>query len=120
MLAPKRILVCGGRNYKDRAKISQELEHCRQWFDDDFVIIAGGANGVDWCAKSWAIDNGYPCIEMIAAWDFYGPGAGVIRNNWMLKYAMPDLVIAFPGGVGTADMVKRAKKANIPIHEVKA
>jgi hypothetical protein len=28
----------------------------------------------------------------------------------------PDLVIAFPGGRGTADMVKQAKAAGVPVH----
>jgi hypothetical protein len=36
----------------------------------------------------------------------------------MLKEA-PDLVIAFPGGKGTADMIRKARKAGIQIVEVK-
>ena len=34
-------------------------------------------------------------------------------------YIIP-LVIAFPGGRGTADMVRRAKAAGIPVREIDA
>jgi hypothetical protein len=36
----------------------------------------------------------------------------------MIDEGKPDLVVAFPGGRGTADMVKRAKKANVEVIEV--
>jgi len=37
----------------------------------------------------------------------------------MIKYAMPDLVVAFPGGTGTANMIKQARAASIDVFEVK-
>jgi hypothetical protein len=36
----------------------------------------------------------------------------------MLDEGKPDLVVAFPGGGGTKDMVRRAVKAGLSIHEV--
>jgi len=33
----------------------------------------------------------------------------------MLDKGQPDLVLAFPGGNGTADMIRRAEAANIPV-----
>jgi predicted Rossmann-fold nucleotide-binding protein len=30
----------------------------------------------------------------------------------------PEAVIAFPGGAGTANMIKRAREAGIDVHEV--
>jgi hypothetical protein len=41
--------------------------------------------------------------------------AGPIRNKLMLTDGKPDVVIAFPGGAGTANMVGIAKKANIDV-----
>ena len=38
----------------------------------------------------------------------------------MIGEALPELVIAFPGGDGTADMVERAKAAGIEIIEAGA
>jgi predicted polyphosphate/ATP-dependent NAD kinase len=43
-----------------------------------------------------------------------GKAAGIIRNQRMLDEGKPDLVIAFQGGDGTADMVRRANKSKIP------
>lgn len=44
--------------------------------------------------------------------------AGPKRNQRMLDKGKPDLVLAFPGGDGTADMVRKAKSAGVPIIEV--
>ena len=44
----------------------------------------------------------------------YCPAAGNYRNQGMAM-AGADLCLAFPGGKGTADMVTRAKKFNIPV-----
>lgn len=48
-----------------------------------------------------------------ADWDRYGKAAGGIRNSQMLIEGKPDLVVAFPGGNGTRDMVLKARKAGI-------
>ncbi len=39
----------------------------------------------------------------------------MIRNQQMLDEAKPDMVLAFPGGRGTDDMVSRAEKAGVPV-----
>jgi formate dehydrogenase assembly factor FdhD len=33
-----------------------------------------------------------------------------------LSKGKPDLVVAFPGGRGTADMVRKAQTAGVPVH----
>ena len=47
----------------------------------------------------------------------HGKGAGPIRNQRMLDAGQPDLVVAFEGGRGTADMITRTKRAGIEILE---
>jgi UDP-N-acetylmuramoylalanine-D-glutamate ligase len=37
----------------------------------------------------------------------------------MLDKEHPDLVVAFPGGRGTTDMISRAKKAGVKVMEIK-
>lgn len=39
-------------------------------------------------------------------------------NAAMLAHAKPDLVVAFPGARGTADMVRRARAAGVRVVEV--
>ena len=51
-------------------------------------------------------------------WAKFGKRAGPMRNARMLAEFNPELVIAFPGGRGTADMIARAKKARVSVHIV--
>ena len=53
-----------------------------------------------------------------ADWKKYGKSAGCRRNALMLRDGCPDFVVAFPGGRGTADMVKKAKAAGVRVIEV--
>ena len=41
-----------------------------------------------------------------------------MRNQRMLDEGKPDLVVAFPGGGETKDIVTPAVKARVPVHEV--
>ncbi len=115
----KRILICGGRAYGDSARFAQIMTEVRPYLAKSFCIIQGGANGADRLANMWAFSEGCPVIEMRANWNYYGKAAGLIRNRWMLEFATPDLVIAFPGGAGTRDMIRQAKSAGIDVYEIK-
>lgn len=117
-MTPKVILVCGSRKRGTEQYVARTLDRLSQWFADDFAIVQGGAKFVDFWAKNWAYNNGHACITVNANWDFYDNQAGPIRNGWMLKFIKVDLVIAFDGDNGTKDMIRRAKKANIPVHVV--
>ncbi len=48
-----------------------------------------------------------------ADWDRYGLQAGIYRNEAMLEDFKPDLLLVFPGGTGTTDCARRARKLNI-------
>lgn len=111
----KKILVCGGRSFFDYKKICQILD---QFISEEVIIIHGGASGADALANIWAITNNKEIREYKANWDKYGKAAGPIRNSKMLE-ENPNIVIAFPGGRGTADMVFKSKQLNIKVIEVK-
>lgn len=114
---PSRILICGGRKYMDAIHAFKVLDACKGHFAPDFCVCVGGAKGADDLGRRWAIDQMAPVFVCNAQWDGFGQQAGSIRNNWMLKWFMPDLVIAFPGGVGTAHMKKIAKAAGVIVYE---
>ena len=42
----------------------------------------------------------------------------MIRNRRMLIEGKPDLVLAFPGGKGTANMVEISRKAGVKVVEI--
>jgi hypothetical protein len=82
--------------------------------------VTGGANGADHSAEDWAIDNGIVRRVFPADWDKHKRAAGPIRNKQMLVEGKPDLVLAFPGGKGTRNMVAQARSAGVDVIEVPA
>ena len=112
-----RVLVCGGRQYRDRHRLEDLLDAYRKAWTISH-IISGGAPGADRLAEQWADDRQIPCLLYPAQWKRYGVSAGPIRNQQMLDEGRPDLVLAFPGGKGTADMTRRAHNAGVTVHPV--
>jgi hypothetical protein len=106
------ILVCGGRNYHDKAILFATLDK----LDAVDIVIQGGALGADALASIWAYERGVHCATVPALWSRYGKAAGAFRNRAMLALA-PELVVAFPGGKGTASMVTLAKAHGIAVIE---
>lgn len=129
-----RLLVCGGRDYglvtAERRKIYTAIAEALNWVPTDHmdtwippkgtVIITGGARGVDTVADEWATVHWTQFEEYKADWDKHGKAAGPTRNKRMIDEGKPDVVLAFPGGGGTADMVRRAEAAGIRVIKVPA
>jgi hypothetical protein len=110
-----RVLVCGGRTFGDIALLDTALNEVHA-ATPIVVVIQGEAKGADALGKAWARRNRISCIGYAADWRRWGNrAAGPIRNQKMLDEGQPDLVLAFPGGNGTADMVRRATGAGIPV-----
>lgn len=105
-----RVLVCGGRNYSDRNLVFAALDALAP-----SAIAEGGARGADALAREWAELHGVPWQTYPAAWISHGRAAGPIRNRQMLAEFKPDLVLAFPGGVGTAHMKSIAMSAGVRV-----
>lgn len=103
-----KLLVCGGRSYTDVPVVHAVLASHIKPNDTGSVVIQGGANGADLIAKEWAYANGIHCAQIDPLWVIHGKAAGPIRNGVMLTLK-PDIVVVFPGGNGTADMVKQAR-----------
>lgn len=112
-----RVLVCGGRDYADAEQVEQVLDH---YLLAELAICHGAARGADTLAGQWAARRAVPCQRFPADWSRYGRAAGALRNARMLAEFTPDLVLAFPGGRGTADMVARATLAGVPVVQVPA
>jgi hypothetical protein len=111
-----RVLVCGGRN-NNRAEVRRSLEAYHQENPALKTVIHGGGGNTDLAAHEWAKEKGLEIERYNAEWDKYGVAAGPIRNGQMLIVGKPDLVIAYAGGRGTADMKRRAVAANVPVRE---
>ena len=111
-----RVLVCGGRNYDDQFSVSRTLNALRI-LSPISLLIYGGSRGADDLGRGWAEGQGISTMCFPADWEAHGPAAGPIRNTWMLREGKPDIVVAFPGGKGTADMVRKARAAGVRVFE---
>jgi hypothetical protein len=117
-----RLLVCGSRTWTDRASLWQVLDRLISEHGDGQVVtvIEGDARGVDRLAGQLARRRGWRLERYPADWTRHGRAAGFRRNARMLQQGRPDLVVAFTVGPladsrGTADMVRRARAAGVPV-----
>jgi hypothetical protein len=80
------------------------------------VVIHGDADGADTLAYDVCKEVGIEQCRIPACWNKYQRAAGPIRNRLMLDlFPTLDLVMAFPGGVGTANMKEQAGQRDIPV-----
>lgn len=111
-----RVLVCGGRTFFGKAEKNLVFDTLAEIGPD--LIIHGGASGADGLAGAYAEGTGTPCMVFPAPWKALGRRGGPERNGWMLLFGEPDLVVAFPGGSGTANMVRQARDAGVAVRQV--
>ena len=84
------------------------------------LLLHGGARGADQAIGRAAHQLGWRVQSLPAEWGRYGRSAGPIRNRRLLEQALAEaqahtslaftasvLVIAFPGGPGTASLVQQ-------------
>ena len=121
-----RVLVCGGRDITNAKRVYADLDRLNKQHGPFETVIEGDAPGVDRMAGYWARKHRVTNLKFPAAWDdldatgavikkdrngkLYNAAAGHQRNQRMLDEGKPELVIAFPGGPGTANMVKLAAR----------
>jgi hypothetical protein len=113
---PIKVLVCGGRKYLNREFMFHWLD---SFYDTNEIshVITGGAAGADALANVWAEQRGIQQVIMPANWRAHGRSAGPMRNRAMADMK-PDIVIAFPGGNGTASMCTIARENKIQVLEI--
>jgi hypothetical protein len=80
-----------------------------------------GSPDADCWAREWAHGQTpaqeVTLVSVPADWEKWGTAAGPKRNQMMLDQK-PDIVLAFPGGRGTADMIARAEQAGVEVIKI--
>lgn len=126
-----KVLVCGGRKYRNRARVKLILDAAVERLGLTAIVQGGQVTidpvteeryGADYLAKEWALARKLQCETFYADWDRLGPAAGPVRNKRMLDEAKPELVIAFPTpgapNKGTNGMIKLAQEAGLVVHVI--
>lgn len=113
-----RVIVTGGRDYQDKDHVFRVLSaiHNRTPIT---VLVHGGATGADTLADLWAKANSVlrEVHKVIKEdWNRLGRRAGPLRNQKMAELGA-DLLVPFPGGSGTADMIRQAKAKGIEVYK---
>ena len=115
------IMVTGGRELDDIEPVVTALE---PYTTVGSIMVNGGARGLDFLARQyWQSCAQLPYVTVPAAWNRQGKAAGQIRNIVMARghavapYGVikPDLLVAFPGGRGTAGAVRAAEAEGIEV-----
>lgn len=128
-----RIGVTGGRDFDSWHLVVHALSQ----MPEDAILVHGAASGADsLCAEWWDMqdrraephpaDWKAPCRPTCKNGhrrtrpdgSDYCPAEGHYRNQRMLDSGL-DLLIAFPGGKGTADMVRRCQGAGVQIIDLR-
>lgn len=108
-----RVLFCGGRDFTNREAVLKAFDAT-----SPSLVITGGARGADELADKEAARRGINRVIYPANWNGEGrKAAGPLRNRRMLELGKPDLVVAFPGGWGTVNMIEQAKRFGVPVRE---
>ncbi len=125
-IAPLRSLVIaagGGRNLAwPHQRVAAELL-ARSSGRLVHLLLHGGARGADAAIARAGHQLGWSSLVMPAQWQRHGRAAGPIRNRELLEqaiaraeahtspsYSVSVLVVAFPGGAGTASLVQQARR----------
>ena len=124
-ISPARSLVIAAGGGRDLAwphqRIAAELL-ARSGGRLVHLVLHGGARGADAAIGRAAHQLGWSSVVMPARWERHGRAAGPIRNRELLHLAIARavahtspgclasvLVVAFPGGAGTASLVQQAR-----------
>ena len=111
-----KVIIAGGRTYRF-TMYDHAILHKLHLGLPITEVVCGMAKGADMEGFKWATRRKIPIERFPANWKLHGRSAGPIRNGVMATYAAA--LIAFPGGRGTANMIKQAQEHNLIIHIIK-
>lgn len=110
------IIIAGGKKYVPQQRHINQAYHILKNNNIGAVISGDCPGGGDVVGKMLAFMIKVPVRHFPAKWKVDGvfnPAAGLDRNSEMVEVA--DALLAFPGGNGTADTIRKAQKKGIKV-----
>lgn len=115
-VAMKKVLFTSARSWTNETVIERAVLTLVEKWGYSWLLIQGGAPGVDRIAGNMALKHNVHTAIVPALWELRGRGAGPQRNRIMLGLE-PDLVLGFHWDLrdskGTADCLKKAEQLGI-------
>jgi hypothetical protein len=114
-----RVIVCGGRDFNDKAMLSRVLwyVHERRGIAE---VIYGGQRGAEQMANQWAFEMGIKRIEVRAEWSRYARAKALAIRNRQMFELQPHGVIAFLGDRNSQAVEQLARELRVPILNAEA
>jgi hypothetical protein len=117
------VLISGTRYWSEPEQAKQAtwnaLDLAKTIWDRTFVLVHGGAVGVDSFAEEWAKVNRIETEVYIPDYSKYGNRAPIIRNQQMLDLPLAYVIVIWNGvSKGTSFVIDKAKKKNLPMFQV--
>ena len=109
-----KIAVVGSRGISDSESIHLAMQKVLKCMGR-FVLVSGGARGVDLIAKDWGMEHGIEVMEYLPEYEAYGRRAPLVRNQLIAETC--DYMLAFWDGksTGTMHVVAWAKALGKPV-----
>lgn len=114
------VIVAGSRSIKSKDTVFRSIEEFRQDVGEIREVVCGMAEGVDLLGRDWALDNDVSVKDMPVLKSEAWVGGPCQRNQRMADYAQSQmngaLLLVWDGvSSGSADMLRRARKAGLYI-----
>lgn len=108
-----RLLVCGGRHFDDAVLVEAELTafHAATPIS---VVIHGGLPCIGMPVESWARRNKVHVVRYPANFSL-GKSGDSLRDAFMLGDSRADMLLIFPGGRRTAELLREAERKQVPV-----
>ena len=75
------LLIVGSRSIANYNQVGPVLDDLiKDLSYDKYVVVSGGASGVDYLAELWAEKHGYEKVIFKADWKKYGKSKGTAHN----------------------------------------
>ena len=102
-----KLAIIGSRSFSSYNDLDNAIKDLNF---DLALIISGGARGADQLAERWAHANEIAFRVILPEWKKYGKGAGIVRNQLIVKEA--DFCLVFWDGesLGTKSTIAFCEK----------
>lgn len=120
-----RIIIAGGRDFRDAQMLSEQVEAWiksftpRPAFSSIQIVSGKCSEGADKIGEDWAAKYNIPVAEFPADWATFGASAGPRRNRDMALYATHCICFWDGKSRGTKNMIKEATSVGIPLKVVR-